>query len=500
MGARFYVPNDVSAIAAGADRVANALTNKGAMVVRTSSRGAFFLEPLVETEGSGGRVGWTHATEKDAAKILAGKGAKPVDKIPFLAKQTRFTFARAGIIDPLSLEDYKIHGGFRGLTKALGLDPQKIIDEVKASALRGRGGAAFPAGVKWQTTKDAPGDQKYVVANADEGDPGTFSDRMIMEGEPYRLIEGMVICARAVGATKGYIYARSEYPHGIRKLRAAIARATEAGWLGHKIQGTDLDFELEVFVGAGAYICGEETALLESLEGKRGMVRPKPPFPAVEGLYRKPTVVNNVITFATVPDVLDRGAAWHASMGTEKSKGTMPLQLAGCIKQGGLVEVPFGITLESVIHDFGGGLPKGSKFKAVQVGGPLGSIFPEKLLKTPICFDEFAKAGGILGHGGIVVFDHETDMVDLARHFMEFTAEESCGKCTPCRVGSSRAREILEQIRDGRGRPEDLDTLRDLSDTMKMTSLCALGGLAPFPVLTALQYFPKEFERKPTKR
>ncbi|HZN60918.1 MAG TPA: NADH-ubiquinone oxidoreductase-F iron-sulfur binding region domain-containing protein [Planctomycetota bacterium] len=497
---RFYVSNDVSALAAGADRVAVALARKGATVVRTSSRGAFFLEPLVEMDGPGGRVAWSNAAEKDAAKILAGRGATPVDQIPFLARQTRFTFARAGFIDPVSIEDFKSRGGFKGLQKALAMDPQKIVDEVKASGLRGRGGAAFPAGVKWQTTKDASADQKYVVANADEGDPGTYSDRMIMEGEPYRLIEGMAICARAVGATKGYIYARSEYPHAIRKLRAAIARATEAGWLGHKIQGAAFDFELEVFVGAGAYICGEETALLESLEGKRGMVRPKPPFPAIEGLHRKPTVVNNVITFATAPDILDRGGAWHASMGSEKSKGTMPLQLAGCVRQGGLVEIPFGITLESAIYDFGGGLPKGSKFKAVQVGGPLGSIFPEKLLKTPICFDEFAKAGGILGHGGIVVFDHETDMVDLARHFMEFTAEESCGKCTPCRVGSTRAREILEQIRDGKGRPEDLETLKDLGDTMKMTSLCALGGLAPFPVLTALQYFPKEFERKPRAR
>jgi formate dehydrogenase iron-sulfur subunit len=500
MVSRFYVSNDVSAISAGADRVAAALAKQGKTVVRTSSRGAFFLEPLVEMDALNGRVAWANVTEKDVARKFVGKPGLDPQSIPFLAKQTRFTFARAGLIDPLSIEDFKSRGGFRGLEKALAMDSQKIVDEMKASGLRGRGGAAFPAGVKWQTTKDTASDQKYVVANADEGDPGTFSDRMIMEGEPYRLLEGMAICARAVGATKGYIYARSEYPHAIRKLRAAIARATEAGWLGHRIQGTSFDFELEVFVGAGAYICGEETALLESLEGTRGMVRPKPPFPAIEGLYRKPTVVNNVITFASAPDILDRGAAWHASMGTEKSKGTMPLQLAGCIKQGGLVEVPFGVTLERAIYEFGGGLPKGSRFKAVQVGGPLGSIFPEKLLKTPICFDEFAKAGGILGHGGIVVFDHETNMVELARHFMEFTADESCGKCTPCRVGSTRAKEILEQIRDGHGTPEDLETLKDLSDTMKMTSLCALGGLAPFPVLTALQYFPKEFERKGPKR
>ncbi len=493
---RYYVSNDVVAVAAGADRVAKALAAKGGQVVRTSSRGAFFLEPLVEADAEGGRIAWANATEKSVAAILAGKGAEPVAKIPFLAKQARFTFARAGVIDPLSIEDYRVHGGWRGLEKALALDPQKIVDEVKLSALRGRGGAAFPAGVKWQTTKDSPSDQKYVVANADEGDPGTYSDRMVMEGEPYRLLEGMAICARAVGATRGYIYCRSEYPHALRKLRAAIARATEAGRLGHRILGSDFTFELEVFVGAGAYICGEETALLESLEGKRGMVRPKPPFPAVVGLHGKPTVVNNVVTFATIPDILDRGGAWHASIGSEKSKGTMPLQLAGCVKNAGLVEVPFGVKLGDVIHGFGGGMPRGSMFKAVQVGGPLGSIFPEKLLDTPVCFDEFAKAGGILGHGGIVVFDQSTDMVELARHFMEFTADESCGKCTPCRVGSTRAKEILERVLAKRATAEDLETIRDLGETMKMTSLCALGGLAPYPVLTAMQYWPREFSTR----
>jgi len=497
MGRRVYVPDDVSAIAAGADRVAKALARRPDLtVVRTSSRGAFFLEPLVEADGPEGRLAWPNAAPKDAARIAAGAGGMPVAKIPFLVRQTRFTFARAGLAEPLSVEDYEAGGGFRGLRRALEIAPQAIVDELKTSGLRGRGGAAFPAGVKWQTTRDAPAEQKYVVANADEGDPGTYSDRMVMEGEPYRLLEGMAICARAVGASRGHIYCRSEYPHAIRKLRAAIARAAESSFLGRRILGSDLTFQVEVFVGAGAYICGAEAALLESLEGKRGMVRFKPPFPAVQGLHQQPTVVNNVITFATVPDILERGGAWHASIGTEKSKGTMPLQLAGAIRQSGLVEVPFGVTLESVLHDFGGGLPRGSRFKAVQVGGPLGSIFPEKLLKTPICFDAFTEAGGILGHGGIVVFDRDTDMVELARHFMQFTADESCGKCTPCRVGSTRSREILEQVLAGTATAEDIETIRDLSETMKATSLCALGGLAPYPVLTALEHFPKEFTQR----
>jgi formate dehydrogenase iron-sulfur subunit len=483
---KVYVSNDSSACAVGAERVAGALSKlKDVEVVRTSSRGAFFLEPLVEIDTASGRAVYPNVQPDNVAGLLA-KPAMPFSEITFLSKQQRFTFANAGVTEPLSVKEY----GFKALEKARGMDPQKILDEVKTANLRGRGGAAFPAGIKWQTTKDAPADQRYVVANADEGDPGTFSDRMIMEGDPFRLIEGMAICARAVGATKGYVYIRSEYPAAIRKMRAAIGQALEASVLDPKT------FMLEVFVGAGAYICGEETALLESLEGKRGMVRPKPPFPAIQGLWQKPTVINNVITFASVPDIIARGGAWHASIGTEKSKGTMPLQLAGRIKNGGLVEIPFGATLEEVIFGFGGGMPTGSKFKAVQVGGPLGSIFPESLLKTRICFDEFIKAGGILGHGGIVVYDHTTDMVDLARHFMEFTADESCGKCTPCRVGSTRAKEILEAMLRREGTPADLALLQELGETMKLTSLCALGGLAPEPVRTAIQYFPDEFKAR----
>ena len=483
---KVYIPDDSAAVSMGANRVAAAFaTQPGIQVVRTSSRGAFFLEPLVEVDTPTGRAAYPNVTPASVPGLLRKKPT-PISRIPFLAKQTRYTFANAGVTEPLSVEQY----GFAALARAREMTPQQILDEVKKANLRGRGGAAFPAGVKWQTTADAPGQPKYIVANADEGDAGTYSDRMILEGDPYRLIEGMRIAGLAVGARQGLIYLRSEYPAALKKIRAAIARATEFGILGQDI------FDLQVVVGAGAYICGEETALLESIEGKRGMVRFKPPFPAVEGLWGKPTVINNVITFATIPDIILRGAAWHASLGTATSKGTMPLQLAGQIRYAGLVEVPFGVTLEDVIYDFGGGLPRGCRFKAVQVGGPLGSIFPKNLLNTPICFDAFARAGGILGHGGIVVYDDQTDLVALARHLMEFTAAESCGKCTPCRIGSTRAKEILEAILDGDGTDADIALLNELGDTMKLGSLCALGGLAPMPVLTAMQYFGKEFRRR----
>lgn len=508
--AKVYISNDSSSCAAGAERVAVALKKECAKkklkldLVRTGSRGAYFLEPMIEVETPAGRVAYIYVKPEQVGKLvqkgmLEGKPVKPnfagpVDEIPFLKKQTRITFNRCGVIDPLSIEAYQAAGGYSALRKAMkGMTPQQIIDEMKASNLRGRGGAAFPTGTKWQTTKDYASDIKYIVANCDEGDPGTYADRMLAEGAPLQLLEGMTLAARAVGATKGYIYIRSEYPAAIRKLKQAIANATEAGFLGKNILRTDLSFEVEVYVGAGAYVCGEETALLESLEGRRGMVRFKPPYPATHGLFQKPTVVNNVMTFATVPTIVDKGGAWYAAMGTVTSKGTMALQLAGVLETPGLVEVPFGITLRDVIHNFGGGMPKGSRFKAVQVGGPLGSVFPDSLLDTPVDFDALVKAGGMLGHGGIVVFDQKADMLDAARHYMEFCAHESCGKCTPCRVGSKRAEEILHNILEGRGTAEDLELIKDLSETMKATSLCALGGMAPMPVLTALQYFPKEF-------
>ncbi len=500
---RLYIPLDTSARAVGADRLVKAWEKeRDVEIVRTSSRGAFYLEPLVETDGPQGRIGWPNAAGPDLPRILRGEGGTPVDTIPFLAGQTRVTFANAGVTRPLSLEDYRAHGGFAGLEAALRLTPEKIIEEMSISKLRGRGGAAFPVGRKWQAAHETHADQKYVVANADEGDAGTYCDRMVMEGEPFRLIEGMLIAAYAVGATRGYIYCRYEYPAAARTLREAITVLESAGYLTpthpSPLEGEGkgegaVPFHLEVFVGAGSYVCGEETALLQSLEGKRGMVQPKPPYPAVSGLYGKPTLISNVLTFATVPSILARGGDWHASLGTAHSKGTIALQIGGRVKQPGLAEVPFGLTLEEAIEGFGGGMATGARFKAVQVGGPLGSLFTKAGLRTRICYDEFARAGAILGHGGIVVFDQETDMVELARHFMAFTADESCGACTPCRVGSVRAREILDGFAQGRGRPGDLELLADLGETMKQASLCALGQRAPYPVLTAIEHFRKEF-------
>ncbi len=489
---RVFLSLDTSACAAGATRLATAWSkHRGIEIVRTASRGAFFLEPLVEREGETDRIAWPNAHEGDLPRIVQGVGGMSIGSLPFLQKQTRVVFQNFGITRPLELDDYRSRGGFVGLPLAESMTPAAIIEQVKCSQLRGRGGAAFPVWRKWQAAMETTADQKYIVANADEGDAGTYCDRMIMEGEPFRLIEGMLIAARAVGATKGFIYCRYEYPAAVRTLHAAIEVLTGAGYLGRQAV---VPFELEVFVGGGSYVCGEETALLQSLEGRRGMVQPKPPYPAVSGLYGKPTLVSNVLTFATIPTILSRGGEWHASLGTEYSKGTIALQIGGRVKQPGLIEVPFGLTLEEVIEEFGGGMAPGARFKAVQVGGPLGSLLDSSGLKTKICYEAFAREGAILGHGGIVVFDQETDMVELTRHYMTFTADESCGKCTPCRVGSVRAGEILDGIIQGRGRNGDLALLADLCETMKQTSLCALGARAPYPVLTAVELFKKEFQ------
>ena len=489
---RLYLSNDTSSLAAGAGRLADAWIERPEIqLIRTSSRGAFFLEPMVERDGPGGREAWFNVKSDDLPRIVGGIGGTPVTEIPFLQQQTRVTFANFGVTEPLALNQYQMRDSFKGLAEARRLSPETIIEELSLSRLRGRGGAAFPVWKKWQVARQTAAEQKYVVANADEGDAGTYCDRMIMEGDPFRLIEGMLICARAIGATRGYIYCRYEYPAAERTMKVAIQKALEAGLL-------DFDsypFDLEVVVGAGSYVCGEETALLESLEGRRGVVLAKPPYPAEEGLLGKPTIVSNVLTFATIPNILSKGGAWHASLGTEGSRGTMALQIGGRVKQPGLVEVPFGLTLRDVLDRFGGGMAPGAQFKAVQVGGPLGSLFPESQLDIPICYDAFAEAGAILGHGGIVVYDHETDMVELARHFMAFTADESCGKCTPCRVGSMRGREILERIQNGRGSAEDLLLLSDLGETMKTASLCALGGRAPYPVETAIEHFGEEFRQ-----
>jgi formate dehydrogenase iron-sulfur subunit len=421
------------------------------------------------------------------------------EQIPWLARQTRLTFARCGVVDPRSIGDYEAHDGYKGLERALELGPVAIISEVTASGLRGRGGAGFPTGIKWKTVSQAKADRKYIVCNADEGDSGTFADRMIMEGDPFLVIEGMTIAGIAVGATKGYIYIRSEYPHAVAAMNAAILAARHSGLLGERIGGSKLSFDMEVRVGAGAYVCGEETSLLESLEGRRGVVRAKPPLPAHRGLFGKPTVINNVLSFAAIPFILAGGAKTYADFGMGRSRGTMPIQLAGNIRHGGLFETAFGITLGELVDDIGGGTLSGRPVRAVQVGGPLGAYFPRALFDTPFDYEAFAARDGLIGHGGIVVFDDRVDMAKQARFAMEFCAIESCGKCTPCRIGSTRGVETIDRIRRGERLAENIAVIEDLCNTMKFGSLCALGGFTPYPVMSALKHFPEDFGSTPTR-
>lgn len=508
MTIRIYIPADAAAIACGAERVVAAVQKEAAQrnqevtIVRNGSRGLLWLEPLVEVETGHGRLAYGPVKAKDVPSLFEADFLQggdhplahgPTEDIPYLKKQERLTFARVGITDPLSVPDYIEHGGFAGLRKALTLAPADIVQEVTDSGLRGRGGAAFPTGIKWKTVLGTPADQKYIVCNADEGDSGTFSDRMLMEGDPLCLIEGMTIAGVATGATKGYIYVRSEYPHAILALNRAIDAATAAGWLGDDIQGSGKTFMLEVRKGAGAYICGEETSLLDSLEGKRGLVRAKPPLPAIKGLFGKPTVINNVISLATVPYILAHGGQAYANYGMGRSKGTLPFQLAGNIRQGGLVEKAFGLTLRELLFDYGGGSASGRPIKAVQVGGPLGAYLPESQWDVPMDYEAYMKVSAMIGHGGIVAFDDTAKMNDLARYAMEFCAVESCGKCTPCRIGSTRGTEVIDRISANENRQENVELLRDLCDTMLGGSLCALGGMTPYPVLSALQHFPADF-------
>ncbi|MCK2182571.1 formate dehydrogenase beta subunit [Halomonas getboli] len=513
MSVRVFVPRDTTALSLGADAVATRLEREAEQrglaltVVRNGSRGLAWLEPLVEVETPAGRVAYGPVTPADVPSLLdegllegrdghaLAKG--PTEAIPYLARQQRLTFARIGVTDPLSVEDYKAHDGFRGLEAALALEPQDIVEEVKASGLRGRGGAAFPTGIKWQTVLDAPADQKYIVCNADEGDSGTFADRLVMECDPYVLIEGMAIAGLAVNATQGYIYLRSEYPLAKQILDDAIARAEAAGYLGDDIQGSGRVFHLEVRLGAGAYICGEETSLLESLEGKRGLVRFKPPLPAIEGLFGRPTVVNNVLSLAAVPFILAEGAQAYADHGMGRSRGTLALQLAGNVKRGGLIELAFGTTLRTLMEDFGGGTASGRPLRAVQVGGPLCAYLPESQWDMPLDYETFAEVGAGVGHGGVVMFDDSVDMAEQARFSMEFCKEESCGKCTPCRIGSTRGVEVIDRIRAGRDRDANLELLGELCETMEDGSLCAMGGMTPFPVQSALKHFPDDFQRAP---
>ena len=507
---KIYVPRDSSAKAVGADGVAVAIAAEAAaqnisvQIIRNSTRGMAWLETFVEVETPKGRMGYGPVELSDVTSLFAAKfyeGGKHqlahglVDELPYLKNQERLTFARAGITDPVSLGDYISHGGFEGLKKALVMTGAAIVAEVTESGLRGRGGAAFPTGIKWKTVHDTKADQKYVCCNADEGDSGTFADRMVMEGDPFMLIEGMTIAGLASGATKGFIYIRSEYPDAIATMKEAIDIAVASKWLGNNIQSTDHSFDLEVRRGAGAYICGEETAMLESLEGKRGMVRAKPPIPALVGLFGKPTIINNVLSFAAVPFILANGAAAYKNYGMGRSRGTLPFQLAGNIKQGGLVEKAFGITLRTLINDFGGGTFTGRKLRAVQVGGPLGSYLPESQFDLPMDYETFAANAAMVGHGGLVIFDDSVDMAAQARFAMEFCAIESCGKCTPCRIGSTRGAETIDKIVAGENRDANLLLLEDLCQTMTDGSLCAMGGLTPMPVMSALKHFPEDFDR-----
>lgn len=501
---RFFIPQDTTALACGAEAVAQALLDANIEPVRNGSRGMFWLEPLLEVETAQGRIGFGPVSDKDVATILKALESDAsshdlylgaVDEIEYLASQQRLTYARAGLGDPLCLENYQALDGFNGLKRALTMSPQQIVDEIKNSGLRGRGGAAFPAGIKWQTVLDAGAtdSQKYIVCNADEGDSGTFADRLLMESDPYQLIEGMVIAGLAVGATQGYIYLRSEYPVAHRLLDAAIEKAMEANFLGDNIGESGKSFYLEVRLGAGAYICGEETSLLESLEGKRGMVRAKPPLPAIEGLFGQPTVVNNVLTLAAVSTILAQGAKTYQDFGMGRSRGTLAIQLAGNIKRGGLIELAFGVTLREVVEDYGQGTHSGRPIRAIQVGGPLGAFLPESQWDTPLDYEAFAAIKAMIGHGGIVVFDDSADMAAQARFSMEFCVEESCGKCTPCRIGSVRGVEVIDRIVANEDRDNNMILLHDLCDTMEQGSLCAMGGMTPFPVRSALTHFAQDF-------
>ncbi len=511
MTMRLFIARDAGAIAVGADDVALAFHDAAAKrgiavdIVRTGSRGLYWLEPMVEVDTPQGRMAFGPVARADASSLLdavVANGPHPLrlgmaEEIPWLKRQSRLTFARCGVIDPRSLDDYRAHGGYKGLERALSLGADATLNEVTASGLRGRGGAGFPTGIKWKTVAQAKADRKFIVCNADEGDSGTFADRMIMEGDPFLVIEGMTIAAITVGASKGYIYIRSEYPHAVEAMNAAIAVAERGGCLGAAIGDSKYSFDLEVRVGAGAYVCGEETSLLESLEGRRGIVRAKPPLPAHHGLFGKPTVINNVLSFAAAPFILAEGAKAYADFGMGRSRGTMPIQLAGNIRHGGLFETAFGVTLGELVDDIGGGTFTGRPIRAVQVGGPLGAYFPRALFDTPFDYEAFAARDGLIGHGGIVVFDDSVDMRRQARFAMEFCATESCGKCTPCRIGSTRGVETIEKIMRGDHVAENLALVEDLCNTMKFGSLCALGGFTPYPVMSALKHFREDFVPAP---
>jgi formate dehydrogenase iron-sulfur subunit len=511
-GIKIFVPGEASAKALGADAVARAIadhavrSNIAVDIVRTGGRGAFWLEPLIEVQTAGGRIAYANVAPADVPSLFAAdflKGGAHAKRIgdpaqhDWFKHQTRLTFARCGVVDPLSLQDYAAHGGLVGLKRALSLMPTDVVTEIETSGLRGRGGAGFPAGRKWRTVLETPGPTKYIVCNADEGDSGTFADRLLMEGDPFLLVEGMVIAGVALGAEQGFVYLRSEYPDAARVFGAALAAARAGGLLGESVLGSGKRFDISLRMGAGAYICGEETSLLESLEGKRGQVRFKPPIPAIQGLFGKPTLINNVLTLAAAPTILAEGGAAYAAHGTGRSRGTLTVQLAGNVKRGGLVEIPFGLSLRELIDRYGGGTDSGRKLRAVQVGGPLGAYLPDSLLDLPLDYEALASAQAMLGHGGVVVFDDTVDMAAQARFAFEFCAIESCGKCTPCRIGSARGVETIDRLVAGDAKARAL--IDELCETLVDGSLCALGGLTPLPVQSCLRHFPEDFRRAPAQ-
>ncbi|ERJ11092.1 NADH-quinone oxidoreductase subunit NuoF [Haloplasma contractile] len=460
--------------------------------------GTFYSEVKVEDMK---RIAEEHLLKGRIVKDLLYKEAlvddqvKSVDEVEFYSRQTRIALKNCGVIDPENIDEYIAKDGYQAIAKVLTeMTPEAVIEEIKASGLRGRGGAGFPTGLKWEFTAKATGDQKYVACNADEGDPGAFMDRSVLEGDPHSVIEAMAIAGYAIGASKGYVYVRAEYPIAVKRLKIAIDQAREYGLLGTNILDTGFGFDLDIRLGAGAFVCGEETALIESIEGKRGMPRPRPPFPAQKGIWGKPTLLNNVETYANITQIINNGAGWFASIGSEKSKGTKVFALGGKINNTGLVEIPMGTPLREVIYDIGGGIPDGKKFKAVQTGGPSGGCLTDEHLDTPITYDDLVALGSMMGSGGMIVMDEDNCMVDIARFFLDFTCDESCGKCTPCREGTKRMLELLDKITSGKGTLEDLDQLETLAYTIKDTALCGLGQTAPNPVLSTLEHFRDEYE------
>lgn len=503
---KVFVPRDSTAVSVGANDVAKKIESalpEGVELVRNGSRALYWLEPMVEVETSEGRFAYGPVSHEDVPALIDqglfeasqnhALSLGLTESIPYLEKQQRLTFARAGVIDPISLSDYLAHDGYSGLKNALAMADQAIVDAVKTSGLRGRGGAAFPTGIKWQTVRDTPAAQKYIVCNADEGDSGTYADRLQMEADPFGLIEGMTIAGLAVGATQGYIYLREEYRDALDILNTAIALAEASAYLGSDILGSGKAFHLEVRLGAQAYICGEETALLESLEGKRGMVRPKPPLPAIEGLFGLPTIINNVLTLSSASIIMAKGAEYYAEFGMGRSRGTMPFQLAGNLKFPGLVELAFGVTLKELLFEYGGGTASGKPMRSVQVGGPLGAYLAESDWTVELDYEAMTAIGGVLGHGGVVAFDSGVNMAEQARFSMEFCVEESCGKCTPCRIGSTRGVEVIDRIVANEDRDNNMVLLDELCDTMEASSLCAMGGMTPFPVRSAYTKFRDDF-------